>query len=253
MKFKESTESFFAWLARPMVFKCGLINVPEGDESGPCYKGRLAQDAIKDVSMQFFAAVKSIENDSRLTTEGKLSEIQKEGKAALAKISKLYPQTLKQIESEFHTIRNAFLNPKKEEETPGQVLREIDTRNLLMKLDETKRFQILQEALASKNELIINSFLNAPAFVGILNQDIINTTKTKWAKIQQPELAAKFDEISSVLQKASISFSDSIAAISDMSDQQNEEQLYKYQKLSGELMRGDMLSYKPGDIIPEEK
>jgi len=233
----------FERLARFGDFAAGRIQPDEGDTSSYTYRGWKGQDSLKAIALAFYNEVQTIRSDTRFTGEGHADKIKEAAKAALKKVDDIYPLTLKIVEERLTKLKAEFSFESPGGEDVGDVLREIEMRGYLLKMEKAQVYDILQIATAEKDIATFRAFINCPVSLNLLNPKIIAQAKEIWAERANPRVADELKELQEVCAILAGSFAEAYEGIGRLGKLVDDSLRARLQRLSQTALDTTARSY----------
>ncbi len=207
--------------------------------------GKQGQVKLKEIALKFYNGMQTIRSDTRLSAEGHSAEIKKAAKEALAEIDKLYGFTLKVIEENLAKLKQEFSLVSPVEEDVTSTLREIEIRGFIQKLDASARFETFQTAIEKSDELTFRSFINAPAFLNLLNEKTIEHGRELWAERQNPKRAVELKNVTHACEVLTENFGEVYQAIGEAGQVVDDSLRARLQNLTKTALDTAAKSYDP--------
>lgn len=203
-------------------FRFAEARLESNDTSSVVYRGQIAQTNLIQIVRDFVTGCQNIMADASRSPSGRRDEVRELGAVSLKRVGELKPQTLSYAQTYRDTLvgelSRKVSGSLENQNDPGFVLREIETRRSLRGLDNMARMLALQAAIESGDELTYSAVTRAPAFAPLLDERIITEGQRLWIERQYPDLAADVAEANRVFEIVNDNFQSVERGIAELAE-----------------------------------
>ena len=208
--------SFWEIIQRFGNFQAGQIVADADDKESFLYRASAGQEKLKQICLTFYRQTQEIRSDTKSSPEGHADRIKAAAKKALAELDQASRIYLEPVEKRLEELRIAFKIDPLPADDVTSVLREIEVRTLLVPLDASKRWQILQDAIESKDVITFRAFDRAPSFLQLVNDEIMARCRRVWAERLNPKVAKELSDMEEACAILTSSFSEAYQGIGEL-------------------------------------
>jgi len=208
--------SFWEKLQKWGNFTAGEIVPEPGDETSFVFRAYGGQTKLKQVALGFYRQVQEIRSDTKMSVEGHSEKIKAAAKKALTQLDEAARIYLEPVEKRLQELRIAFRIDPLPADDVVSTLREIEMRGLLLTSDSGKRWEILRAAIESKDTVVFRAFSNAPAFLRLVNEEVMAKCRRAWAEQLNPKVAKELSDMEEACAILTSSFSEAYQGIGEM-------------------------------------
>jgi hypothetical protein len=251
MEQTEITNDFFTRIARFGTFRLGRIQFDESEKGTILEQGAIVQSGLADICNNFYQAVQGVRSDTKLSAEGHADKIKQLGREALKKVDLSYDRTLKTYENNLATLKQKFSFVAPGGDNVSETLREIETRALLLQLDQLKRNDVIQVAIVKKDAIVFRAFINAPEFTNILNPKILESAKRLWMEREYPQEAKLYKDTADVVENLTDSFAECYEGIARLAGLVDDTMRARLQRLAQTAIETAKRGYDPNNFASQ--
>lgn len=174
-------------------------------------------EAIKKIAMQFLNDMNEANASLSLTQNGKAEKVRELAKKAIDAMDAADRQYLAVLEKRKNILETEFgiVSSSSGQQDPCLVIREVEIRAALLKLDSLGRLNVFSEALNRMDPLVFSAFSNSPFFIEILSERVLSEGRLIWAAKKNPELSDEFGQVGNAYRILLDKFCQVYAAIGD--------------------------------------
>jgi len=182
------TRHYFDLLAN---YQLDGITVPDGDTSGPLFRGNKSQMLLKEISQKIHNQILNIHGNKQLTEIGKsekYSAIRKD-ESVLGQFDRLIEDfviPLDRIRSQATNEFKIYLSPRTD---PESTARRQEIRQGLKDLSPEKRSGLLDKAIEAGDRVTFDAIVDCPEIFGLISPEQAQKKSLEFARKHKPELA----------------------------------------------------------------
>lgn len=150
------------------------------------------------VTGEFDPDRKRIGGDKNLSKAGRAHKLAELARVTLGRLAKFRDDLEHYHRPAVEALRDK-LRARPREGGAGAAVERAELRRLLLEHDETKRVEILTQAVDTGDTMTFDVFDSAPTWVGLVNPGVLDEYRTAWRKARNPELARELAQSEELL------------------------------------------------------
>lgn len=166
----------------------------ERSRQSPLGRGYTAQRALIELVAKFDREARVVEQDDRLTDKGKTGRLVELAREALRQVEVLRVRLYDRVVSDLAELEKQQASSARKPGDIEQLLLQREIRDRLLGMADTRRIEVLENAIASGDALVVESIFSAPRIMPLVPDEIAAEARQRWYARQNPALAAEIDD-----------------------------------------------------------
>ena len=182
------SKKFLEWFSSSEKSFGVCLQPAETDKEGPLFRGQKCQLFIHQLAKSFVDKCHAAAKDSKLTPEGKRDTVQRHAAQALAELRQGYKKFLDPILNAYKNFDSTHLPALRRAVTPLEGIERMRLQQYVTGLETKARVELLNNALAENDELMLSVFFDRPQVFRLLDPQYIAQVRRKYMSEHAPAL-----------------------------------------------------------------